>query len=105
MSTTEENFLVEIQPSGWTFEAAGNASLLDAARRAGFSLPSSCRNGTCRTCMCRMLSGQVTYNIEWPGLSADEKRDGFILPCVAHANADLVIHVRAAVDLNERSKI
>ena len=56
-------------------------------------LASSCRNGTCRTCMCHARCGQVVYRIEWPGLSADEKRDGFILPCVAYAASDLVLEM------------
>lgn len=54
-------------------------------------IDSSCRNGTCRTCLCQLVSGQVTYRIEWPGLSLDEKREGFILPCVAHAASDVVL--------------
>jgi hypothetical protein len=41
--------------------------------------------------MCRLLSGTVRYAIEWPGISADEKREGWILPCVALACSDLVI--------------
>ncbi|HJV51071.1 MAG TPA: 2Fe-2S iron-sulfur cluster-binding protein, partial [Noviherbaspirillum sp.] len=61
------------------------------ASRAGLRLPSSCRNGTCRACMCRMTSGQVRYRIAWPGLLPEEKAQGFILPCVAYAASDLVI--------------
>jgi hypothetical protein len=33
----------------------------------------------------------VTYRIEWPGLSAEEKVEGYILPCVAHAASDLTL--------------
>ncbi len=61
------------------------------AQGAGVVWPSSCRNGTCRTCICRLLSGQVSYRIEWPGLSLDEKREGYILPCVAYPASDVVI--------------
>jgi hypothetical protein len=32
----------------------------------------------------------------WPGLSADEKRQGFILPCVARPESDLVIEAPRA---------
>ena len=46
-------------------------------------LPSSCRNGTCRTCMCKLVSGTVDYNVEWPGLLPEEKAEGYVLPCVA----------------------
>jgi hypothetical protein len=33
----------------------------------------------------------VRYRIEWPGLSAEEKAEGYILPCVAHAQSDLIL--------------
>jgi ferredoxin len=73
------------------FEAPGDQPLLLSARAAGVLLPSSCRNGTCRECLCRLVEGRVSYAIEWPGLSADEKREGFILPCVARPESDLLI--------------
>lgn len=41
--------------------------------------------------MCRLKSGRVRYDIQWPGLSADEKKDGYILPCIAFAESDLVL--------------
>lgn len=65
------------------WSAAEGESLLESAERAGIELLSSCRNGTCRTCMCRLAEGQVRYRIEWPGLSLEEKMEGWILPCVA----------------------
>jgi hypothetical protein len=33
----------------------------------------------------------VTYRIEWPGLSGEEKQDGYMLPCVAYPQSDLVL--------------
>ncbi|MFT5036421.1 MAG: ferredoxin [Litorivivens sp.] len=29
--------------------------------------------------------------MEWPGLSAEEKAEGFFLPCVAYPASDLVM--------------
>lgn len=92
-------FLVVVEPKGFTFESTNAVPLLEAARNAGVILPSSCRNGTCRTCICRMASGRVRYDIEWPGLSVDEKCDGYILPCVAHAESNLVLDVPLAMTL------
>ena len=68
-------------------------SLLHAAEVAGLNsvLPSSCRNGTCRTCIAQLVSGQVRYEIEWPGLSAEEMMAGCVLPCVAHPCSDVVL--------------
>ena len=37
--------------------------------------------------MCLMLEGEIAYRIEWPGLSRDEKEEGWILPCVAQARS------------------
>jgi ferredoxin len=87
---------VTVQPHGWRFEADAGRPLLASALAAGVILPSSCRNGTCRACLCLMEQGQVHYEIEWPGLSLDEKREGCILPCVACPDTDLVIVSRHA---------
>ncbi len=78
-----------LQPSGIAFEAEEETSILRAAEAAGIALPSSCRNGTCRTCICRVRSGDARHQIAWPGLSFDEKREGYILSCVAVACGDL----------------
>jgi ferredoxin len=92
-------FNILIDPEGLRYEAPGDRPVLQSAREAGLAMPSSCRNGTCRTCMCRLLSGEVAYRIEWPGLSADEKAEGFILPCVALPLTDLVIESKRTLDL------
>jgi ferredoxin len=89
-------FTITLEPSGWCFPAGDGTSVLAAAEAAGIELPSSCRNGTCRTCFCRLLSGSVRYLVEWPGLSLEEKRDGYMLPCVALAQSDLVIEAPLA---------
>ena len=83
----------EIQPGGFHFDCAPGQTLLQAADAAGIELPSSCRNGTCRTCLCKLASGQIRYRIEWPGVSVDEKAEGWILPCVAEPLGDVVLDV------------
>ncbi|MBL8352663.1 MAG: 2Fe-2S iron-sulfur cluster binding domain-containing protein [Burkholderiaceae bacterium] len=87
---------LSVQPGGWQMPVAPGQSLLLAARAAGVRLPSSCRNGTCRACLCRLVSGEIRYAVEWPGLLADEKAAGLILPCVATAATDVVIEAPAA---------
>lgn len=85
-----------IEPAGLAFEAESDQTVMDAALAAGVSLPRSCRNGTCRTCLCRLRSGHIDYRVEWPGVSFDEREDGWILPCVAVALSDLVLDVPGA---------
>ncbi|TAL94777.1 MAG: 2Fe-2S iron-sulfur cluster binding domain-containing protein [Paraburkholderia sp.] len=94
-------FFVRIEPSGKTFDAPDSLTVLEAAGFAGLRLPRSCRNGTCRTCMCQLKEGRVRYTIEWPGLTREEKAEGLILPCVAIAASDLVIDVPDVVDAVE----
>ena len=84
-------FTVKVEPAGLQYDVEGDLSLLEAAEMSRVQLPSSCRNGTCRTCMCRMLSGEVSYAIEWPGLTAEEKAEGYVLPCVARPLSDVVL--------------
>ena len=85
-----------IEPLGMTFDTETGLTLMQAAELGGIELPSSCRNGTCRTCICLLTHGEVHYRIEWPGLSAEEKSEGWILPCVAEALSDVTLHVPEA---------
>jgi ferredoxin len=83
--------VVRLEPAGQTFVIEPGQTIIEAALLAGIDMARSCRNGTCRTCLCRLSSGHIHYRIEWPGLSFDEQDEGYILPCVAHADSDLVI--------------
>jgi ferredoxin len=89
-------FTAKVMPAGLQYDVEGDLTLLEAAEMSRVQLPSSCRNGTCRTCICRLLSGQVTYTVEWPGLSAEEKAEGLVLPCVARPLSDVVLDQAAA---------
>ena len=91
-----EIFTVKVEPAGLQYDVEGDLTLLEAAEMSRIELPSSCRNGTCRTCVCRLVSGEVTYTIEWPGLSAEEKAQGLVLPCVARPLSNVVLEQPAA---------
>jgi ferredoxin len=79
-----------LQPSGRSFSAPADRPLLLAAQDAGFDLASSCRNGTCRTCLRPLHAGEVQYRIPWPGLLPEERNGGWLLPCVAYPVSDVV---------------
>ncbi len=81
--------LLTLLPGGLQCPVAPGQSLLEAALAAGVQMRRSCRNGTCRVCLCRIAQGQVHYRVEWPGLSPDEKDEGWTLPCVALADGDV----------------
>ena len=80
-----------IESTGESFDVPADVPLLRAALDAGLALRSSCRNGACRACMCRLVEGRVRHRIEWPSLSPDEKLEGWVLPCVALAETDVVL--------------
>lgn len=84
-------FTATLEPGGQQFDAWPDQPLLLSLEQGGLDWPSSCRNGNCRTCFARLESGAVRYAIEWPGLSAEEKADGYVLPCVAFPCADVVL--------------
>jgi ferredoxin len=80
---------VWLQAHAQPIQAPADQPLLVSAQQAGVELLASCRNGTCRTCIGQLHQGQVRYDIDWPGLSADEKAQGYVLPCVAIPCSDL----------------
>jgi len=62
--------------------AQSDASVLEAAERAGLELPFSCRSGICATCRARITDGAavMTHNI---ALEPWETDAGFVLCCQA----------------------
>jgi ferredoxin len=90
-STAAIIFQVQLDSQAASFAASADQPVLLSALAAGHELLSSCRNGVCRSCICRLYSGRVTYRMDWPGLSAEEKAEGWFLPCVAYPASDLVM--------------
>lgn len=82
---------LRLGPGSAPLAAAEHQSLLESAAQAGIELLASCRNGTCRSCLRRLLSGRVSYRIDWPGLSREEKAEGYVLPCEAYPQSDLML--------------
>ena len=74
-----------------TISAGEDETLLAAALRAGLDVPSSCRSGTCRTCIALLERGEVHYVVEWPGLIPEERAQGWTLPCVAQARSEVAL--------------
>jgi ferredoxin len=84
-------FIARVEPDGQQFDAWADQPLLVSLEQGGMDWPSSCRNGNCRTCIGQLDNGSVRYEIEWPGLSAEEKTEGYVLPCVAYPCSDLIL--------------
>lgn len=90
-SLTPELFTAKLEPSGQQCDAWADQTLLNSIEMGGLNWPSSCRNGTCRTCLGTLTAGSVHYKIDWPGLTAEEKVEGCVLPCVAYPDGDVTL--------------
>lgn len=88
-TSAPELFIVKLPQRDMQVDAWPDQPLLLALEMGGVDWPSSCRNGNCRTCIGQLAQGEVRYEIDWPGLSAEEKAEGYILPCVAYPCSDL----------------
>jgi ferredoxin-NADP reductase len=69
-------------------------SLLDATRRAGVEVPSSCTMGGCGACRVRVVSGRLAMPAS-TCLSAAERHDGYALACVARCAGPATVEVPA----------
>ncbi len=93
---------IRIADSGRQFSARPGETVLAAALRHGIVLPYSCKNGTCASCKCRLVEGQVDYPYNPPeALSFDDIGAGAGLACQAVARSDLVIEAREITQVAE----
>ncbi len=74
-----------LQPSGAVIEAHPGETILEAAQRAGYQCPQSCRNGNCQVCAAVLVEGRV--------LQGDVEHDhGEIFTCQARPLGDCLLH-------------
>ena len=79
-----------------SFEVRPGETVLAAALRADVDVPYSCRNGTCRTCLSRVLSGEIGHDPEYADeLLIEEHEDaaGYRLLCSSLAYSDSVVDI------------
>ena len=81
--------IITLQPSGKTFTANENESILEAGIRSGLNLPHSCRGGSCQSCKSKVTSGEFEYpnGIPW-SLSDEDIQAKECLICLAHPKSD-----------------
>ncbi len=80
-ATTEE-VTIELERRKITVPYSPGDTLLQTARMAGLSAPSSCEIGSCGTCMARLTQGSARM-INNDALEDDEVDDGWVLTCQA----------------------
>lgn len=76
------------------FSVDDGETILDAAARAGATLPSLCRKGTCGVCRVQLGSGAVEHGVHAEdALSAAEEAAGGVLLCCAQPCGDVAIEL------------
>ena len=89
------SFQVTLQPSGHSFSAEPEQTILEAAIAAGLVIPYGCRDGACGACKARLEAGQVKLGRHSPSaLDEAEQAAGLTLLCRAHCASDVVVTVR-----------
>jgi len=90
-------YQVTLQPSGHSFEAAVDTTLLDAALDSGIHLPYGCRNGACGACKGKIVAGSVDHgSAQDHALTPADRDAGFALTCCATPLSDVTLESREA---------
>jgi ferredoxin len=72
--------------------AQAGDTLLAALLRAGLAFPFSCQTGSCGTCKCQLVSGEV-HDLAYSEhtLSSAERARGVVLACRSELRGDAVV--------------
>ena len=96
-------FEVTVANHGVTFPCGPREFVLDAAERAGYTMPSSCRKGVCSTCEAGLIGGEVDQR----GRGLRTTKDGTALMCRSRPRSDVVIRPKRfeKIDIFRRKTI
>ncbi|WP_279357712.1 hybrid-cluster NAD(P)-dependent oxidoreductase [Methylobacterium indicum] len=83
-------FRVEFAKTRRVLDCPEDSTVLDAARKAGIRLPSSCAKGLCGTCKSKVTSGTVAMT-HAGGIRQREIDAGMALLCCSKPTSDLVV--------------
>jgi ring-1,2-phenylacetyl-CoA epoxidase subunit PaaE len=90
--TAKQKAIATIISEGARFDipVAEGEAIIDAAIRAGRSLPYSCKGGMCCTCRARLLEGRVEMAVNY-SLEPWETDAGYVLTCQSHPVTERVV--------------
>lgn len=96
-SKSTDNATADVAATTVTFSVSGvsaalpaDQTVLEAAEGAGVEIPYACRVGECGVCVTKLLSGEVSMEVE-KGLAASDKASGYILACQAKSKGDPLV--------------
>ena len=86
----QARFSVTFAKTRRDIECGAHEHVLDAAKRAGLRLPSSCTQGMCGTCKVKLVSGEVDMHHNG-GIRQREIDQGMVLLCCSKPLSNLVV--------------
>ena len=78
----DQAFDIELVRSKRTIHVKASQTILEAMREHGLPVVSSCESGTCGTCKCAYVEGDVDHR---DLVLMDEEKGSRIMPCVSRA--------------------
>lgn len=81
-------FEIRLNKSGRTLEVPADKSILETLRDAGTIVASSCESGTCGTCKCGLVAGEVDHR---DMVLMDEEKASRIMICVSRAKSGVLV--------------
>ena len=82
-----EAFEVKLHSTQNTIQVAAHESILEALRKNGLAVPSSCESGTCGSCKLDLISGNVEHR---DFVLNDEEKRHHIMVCVSRASCGVI---------------
>ena len=84
----DKAFVVRLARSGGEVAVPPGVTILEAVRRAGVRVDSSCEAGTCGTCKTRLLAGEPDHR---DLVLLPDEQGSFVMVCVSRATSDELV--------------
>ncbi|MBX2879206.1 MAG: 2Fe-2S iron-sulfur cluster binding domain-containing protein [Granulosicoccus sp.] len=92
--SSKKPFNAQVNATATKLEVPAGDNLLNAALNSGLAWPHNCRVGSCGTCRCKLLEGEIkALNDFGYVLDADELDQGMILACQTRLRTDIAVEV------------
>ena len=85
---------VIVEPFGWEFEVAPGQTILQSALAQGLPWPSRCRVGSCTTCRCRLVDGEVRSLTDTSYvLTREQLEQRYVLACQSQPKGSVRVNL------------
>jgi len=84
--------IAKLEPSGKEIVVKKGENLLTAALSLGVKWPHKCRVGSCGSCKCKIIEGNISPEIDFGYvLTFDELNEGYALACQTALKTDIKV--------------